>query len=366
MIVDARLRAWLGLHSTAGVGTRTLHTLLQTFGSAQEIIRAPVGLLAKHVPYDVAQTIAAGPNAAYLERTERWLAEEQGNRILTWDDAEYPQQLLAITDPPPLLYVKGNIDLLRRPALAIVGSRNATPQGIETAQAFAHSLSEAGVAIVSGLALGIDAAAHRGALHGCGGTMAVVGTGLDRIYPARNRDIAHAIAQEGALVSEFVLGTPPLAGNFPRRNRIISGLARGCLIVEATVNSGSLITARLAGEQGREVFAIPGSIHSPFSKGCHKLIRDGAKLVETAQDILEELRVETTCMRDDDHAATPGNAATGEAKQVLAALGFDSADIDTLCLRAGISADRVQRHLLELELAGSVAALPGGRYQRLK
>ena len=226
----------------------------------------------------------------HCQRREAWL-EDPANDIVTLADTRYPRQLLQIPDPPPLLHVKGRVELLSRPALAIVGSRNATAQGMANAEAFARTLSDAGLTIVSGLALGIDAAAHRGGLAGSASSVAVLGTGADIVYPARNRALAHELAAGGALVSEFPLGMKPLAGNFPRRNRLISGLALGCLVVEAAADSGSLITARLAAEQGREVFAIPGSIHSPLAKGCHALIKQGAKLVESARDILEELRM---------------------------------------------------------------------------
>ena len=241
-----------------------------------------------------------------------------------------------------------------------LGSRNATPQGIQTAESFARHLAAQGLCIVSGLALGIDAAAHRGALAAQGETVAVIGTGADRIYPARNKELAIAIAERGAIVSEFPLGTPAVAYNFPRRNRIISGLARGVLVVEAAPESGSLITARLAAEQGREVFAIPGSIHSPVARGCHKLIKQGAKLVETAQDILEELG---------NFAAAPMPAAAPSAapdeSPILAALGHDPCSLDDLVERTGQSADQLLPELLSLELGGSLAPLPGNRYQRL-
>ncbi|HMJ48947.1 MAG TPA: DNA-processing protein DprA, partial [Burkholderiales bacterium] len=239
-----------------------------------------------------------------------------------------------------------------------VGSRNATPQGIANAESFARNLSDAGLTILSGLAVGIDAAAHRGGLKGAASSVAVLGTGLDIVYPARNRDLAHMLADNGALVSEFPLGTPAIASNFPRRNRVISGMARGCLVVEAAVSSGSLITARLALEQGREVFAIPGSIHSPLSKGCHALIKQGAKLAESAQDILEEIGWQKT-------PETIQAAGTEKASPLLEHLGFDPCNIDTLCARSQLSPDAVTALLLELELAGRVAALPGGLFQRL-
>jgi len=309
----------------------------------------------------MAARIAQGPDPALLARTLEW-AREDGNAIIAWDDGRYPRALLSITDPPPVLFFRGDAALLNRPAVAIVGSRNATAQGRETAQAFASALSSAGLTIVSGLALGIDTAAHRGGMDGEGRSLAVIGTGIDRVYPAANRDLAHRLATQGGIVSEFALGTPPLPGNFPRRNRLISGLARGVLVVEATLASGSLITARFAAEQNRDVFAIPGSIHSPFSKGSHRLIKDGAKLVESAQDVLEEWAMTPS-------GATPSSPSParveGDAARVLDALGHDPADVDALSPRCGLAADAVSVALVELELAGEVASLPGGLYQRL-
>jgi DNA processing protein len=284
--------------------------------------------------------------------------------LLAWDDPGYPRPLLTIGDPPPALHYAGQVELLNRPALAIVGSRNATPQGRDNAEAFAAALSAAGYTIVSGLAQGIDAAAHRGGLAGDGKSIAVVGTGIDRIYPASNKALAQRLAATGGVLSQFTLGTPPLPGNFPRRNRVISGLVRGVLVVEATPNSGSLITARFAAEQGREVFAIPGSIHSPFSKGCHRLIKDGAKLVETARDVLEELGVSPTGASDRPPAA---RAAPGsdDAARVLTALGHDPVGIDALAERTGLSASAIAVALVELELGGQVASLAGGAFQRV-
>ena len=256
--------------------------------------------------------------------------------------------------------MKGSAPLLNGKSLAIVGSRNPTPQGEANASAFAAELAAAGLSIVSGLALGIDAAAHRGAMKAGGHTIAVIGTGADRIYPARNRELAHAICEHGAILSEFPLGTPPLPGNFPRRNRLIAGLSRGCLVVEAAARSGSLITARLAADFGREVFAIPGSIHSPLSKGCHQLIRQGAKLVESAQDVLEELGWASATA-----SALPAASAAQGTDALLMALGHDPCTIDVLAARAGLTPDALLAMLLQLELEGHVASLPGGRYQRL-
>ena len=246
--------------------------------------------VAECVPADAAALLDSPPDAARLDATLAWL-REPGHDLVAWGDPDYPAALLEIGDPPPVFYCLGRRELLARPAFAIVGSRNATPQGCADAEAFGAAMSAAGLTIVSGLALGIDAAAHRGGLTGAGSSIAVIGTGPDRVYPARNRALAHELAARGLVISEFAVGTPPLKQNFPRRNRLVSGLARGVLVVEATLSSGSLITARLAAEQGREVFAMPGSIHSPFSKGGHRLIREGAKLVETAQDILDELGI---------------------------------------------------------------------------
>jgi DNA processing protein len=313
------------------------------------------------VPDAVAARVQAPVPPDALASTREWLADPT-HEIIAWDDPDYPRALLDLGYSPPALFFVGRRELLNRPALAIIGSRSATAQGAENARAFAQALSQAGLTIVSGLAVGIDAAAHRGAMAGEGGTLAVVGTGLDRVYPASHRELAHQIAEHGGLLSEFPPGTPPKEKNFPRRNRLISGLARGVLVVEAALSSGSLITARYAGEQGREVFAIPGSIHSPLSKGCHKLIRDGAKLVEKAEDILEELGMAggfpSAAMRE----TAPATAGEGA---LLDALDGDSADVDTLAARTAMAPDLVVATLTNLELGGRVAALPGGLWQRL-
>jgi len=358
---DQELLAWLKLGLVAELTPASLRKLLGEFGDPEAVCAANRSALCRIVANEVADAILRGPDTTRVDLALRWL-EEPGNRVISLADAAYPRLLLEITDPPPLLYVKGNTELLNRAALAVVGSRNASPQGSANAEAFARELSDGGFTVISGLALGIDAAAHRGGLAGASSSLAVVGTGLDIVYPARNRDLAHQLAVQGALVSEFSLGTPALSGNFPRRNRLISGLARGCLIVEAALRSGSLITARYALEQGREVFAIPGSIHSPLSKGCHLLIKQGAKLVESSNDILEELgaavRVES---------ATPGKAdASPEHVELLAALGFDPLDLDTLCERSGLTPETASAMLLTLELEGTVSRLPGGRFQRVR
>jgi DNA processing protein len=294
-----------------------------------------------------------------LRAARDWLAGGEQRQVLTIADAEYPPLLLQTPDPPLLLYVQGQVQVLQRPCLAIVGSRNASVQGVDNARAFGTHLSRQGWTIVSGLAFGIDGAAHEGGLQGRCSTVAVVGTGLDRVYPARHRTLAHRIASEGVLISEYAPGTPPLAQNFPQRNRIIAGLARGTLVVEAALQSGSLITARQAAEYGREVFAVPGSIHSPLSRGCHALIRQGAKLVESADDVLEELLGQPGLA-----AAEAEPLTSGRDDPVLRALGHDPATLDALCARTGWSAAELSARLLELELDDRVARLPGGLYQR--
>ncbi len=360
MSTDAASRAAWAELALRALPAAALAALLREFREPRAILAAPRARLAAVVPDAVVAQLTAPARADVQERVRTWLGQP-GNELVAWDDPDYPRALLDLGHAPPALYFVGRRELLNRPALAIVGSRHATAQGLENARDFARALARAGLTIVSGLALGIDAAAHEGALDGEGGTLAVVGTGLDRVYPARHRALAHAIAQRGGLVSEFPPGTPPRESNFPRRNRLISGLARGVLVVEAAPKSGSLITARYAGEQGREVFAIPGSIHSPLSKGCHKLIREGAKLVETTQDILEELGMRAAASAP---AAPPATAGGTVESPLLAALGRDPVDVDTLVARTGRAVEDIVAELTGLELAGTVAALPGGRWQR--
>jgi len=349
---------WLRLSLVPGAGPASLRTLLSEFGSPEAVLGASHSALRKFVSDDIASAIASGGNETSTESALAWMAEP-GNYLVTLADTEYPQLLLQTTDPPPLLYVKGRLELLNNPALAIVGSRNATAQGADNAAEFARALSMAGITVVSGLALGIDAAAHRGGLAGAGSSIAFVGTGLDTVYPARNKALAHELAAKGALVSEFPLGTPPLAANFPRRNRLISGISLGCLVVEAALQSGSLITARLANEQGREVFALPGSIHSPLAKGCHLLIKQGAKLVDDANDILVELKLPAGVA-----AAREVPALEGDEALLFKHLGHAPSDLDALCARAKVGADVAASALVALELKGLVESLPGGRYQR--
>jgi DNA processing protein len=361
MPLDDELAAWLRLTLSAGFHHDHVRRLLAAFGGPEAVLAATVGALSQHVPKAFASEIKRGVPDKAIGDVGKWL-EDPANHVVTLADPQYPPQLLQTPDPPPLLYVKGNRDLLRRSSLAIVGSRNASAQGQANAEAFARALSEAGLTVVSGLALGIDAAAHRGALAGAASTIAVLGTGADIVYPARNRALAHDLARRGALLSEFPLGTRPLAANFPRRNRVISGLALGCLVVEAAAESGSLITARFANEQGREVFAIPGSIHSPLAKGCHALIKQGAKLVESAQDVLEELRWPTRAPDLRAQRAVPRDPRT---RRLLDALGHDPCDRDTLSERSGLDAAELSVLLTQLELDGEVASLPGGLIQRV-
>ena len=360
MKLDSRTLAWAALAHKA-LPQRALVTLLREFGGPEPLLGASRAQLARLLPAPLVERAQAPAADDAFARTSRWL-DEPGHDLIAWDDDDYPKSLLELGYAPPVLFHLGRRELLARPALAIVGSRNATAQGRETAREFARALADAGLTIVSGLAVGIDAAAHEGALGTDASTIAVVATGLDRVYPARNRELATRIAQNGALLSEYLPGTPPRKEHFPQRNRLISGLARGVLVVEATLSSGSLITARLAGEQGREVFAIPGSIHSPFAKGCHKLIREGAKLVETASDVLDEL---DPARRRDDVAGTPRAEMNATLHPLLAAMGYDPVGVDALVARTKAAPEWIVAELVTLELEGEVAALPGGCWQRV-
>ena len=375
----AELAGWLRLSLTPGIGDGAARRLLAAFGLPENVFAQTGEALRQVVSAAQADALHQPPQGlqAQLDQTWQWLQPGHdvgaARRLVTLGDATYPASLLEMADPPLMLYVLGAADFdltqLGR-SIAVVGSRNPTPQGAANARAFARALGDAGLPVVSGLALGVDGAAHQGALDAAGdmprlATVAVVGTGLDRVYPARHRDLAHRITLQGLIVSELPLGTPPLTQNFPKRNRLIAGLARGTLVVEAALASGSLITARLTSEQGKEVFAIPGSIHSPQSRGCHALIRQGAKLVESVNDILEELPSPHA-----GSAATPaaanGDAGTVSAREepLLDALGFDPVSLDALSARTGWSAAALQAKLLELELDGQVARLPDGLFQR--
>jgi len=362
MTHEPGLASWLQLTLTPGLGAATLRAMLRQFGLPQGVLQKKRSELVAYASADALAALDSTQVHDAVARALEWAAAP-GHAIVTLADEGYPRALLEIADPPALLYAVGRTELLRRPALAVVGSRNATAQGERNAESFAQALSDAGLTIVSGLALGIDAAAHRGGLAGASSTIAVLGTGIDVLYPRRNSALAAEIASRGVLISEFPLGTAPASQNFPRRNRLISGLTQGCLVVEAALASGSLITARSAADQGREVFAIPGSIHSPLSKGCHALIKTGAKLVESAEDILAELGG----FRRTGFASTT-NATRTEAAEagLLQHMGHDPVDVDSLCSRAGMSAEQVSSELLRLELDGRIASLPGGLYQRLE
>ena len=386
-MLQDELAGWLRLSLTPGVGDLAARRLLAAFGLPDRIFAQHERALRELMSPAQAAALQQLPEgfAAQLERTWQWLQGTEANgavrRIVTLGDAGYPAPLLETADPPLMLYLLGapTFDLrgLER-SIAIVGSRNPTPQGALNAEAFGRAFGEAGLPVISGLALGVDGAAHQGALDGVGdrpwlATVAVVGTGLDRVYPARHWALAHRITAHGLIVSEFPLGTPPLNQNFPKRNRIISGLSRGTLVVEAALQSGSLITARMAVEQGREVFAIPGSIHSPQSRGCHALIRQGAKLVESVQDVLEELRLAeapragsqtTDATGPNDHSDDEAHEE-GDAHGLLRHLGFDPVGLDALSARTGFGAAELQAQLLGLELDGRVARLPGGLFQRV-
>ena len=379
--------AWLQMLQAEGIGNDAARRLLAVFGLPQQVLAQSQSALQEVVSAHQAAALRQ-PQAqtqTLIETTWQWLQQGSSGvqrRILVLGDPDYPPLLLEMADPPLLLYAMGQVDRLRgaQPRIAMVGSRNPTPQGAGNARAFAKTFAEGGWTVVSGLALGVDGAAHEGALqatlHSDLGlaTIAVVGTGLDRVYPRQHRELAHRIAQHGVILSECSLGTPPLAHHFPKRNRIIAGLSHGVLVVEAALQSGSLITARLAAEQGKEVFAIPGSIHAPQSRGCHALIRQGAKLVESAQDVLEELRHVTFGIGgsvtgggavSEEEAVSTDCSIHGKETFLLQALGHDPVGLDALLERTGLDTSTLQARLLELELAGVVGRLPGGLFQRI-
>ncbi len=403
-LTTSALRAWLQLAHAPGLPPAVLRALLDAFGSPTALLRASDQAIGAASSAAAARAVRTSQRNDLDARTDAALAwlDAPGNAIVTLNDPVYPPRLRDLHDPPPLLYVKGRLDLLHARGLAVVGSRHATPQGLADATRFSHALSDAGLVIVSGLALGIDGAAHRGGLDGRAGTVAVIATGADLVYPARHRTLAHEIAARGAIVSEWPLGTPARAAHFPQRNRLIAALALGALVVEAAPRSGSLITARLANELGRDVFAMPGSIHAPLAQGCHALIRDGAKLTTTPLDVLEEYglgepavhasRTENSRSRPDnggttdtaarcagEHIEKAGSAipvatpaeidstpTDNPAEQsVLAALGYGPVTYEWLAEHTGLSDDALHRALLGLELAGRVASMPGGRFARL-
>ncbi|MCG8427017.1 MAG: DNA-processing protein DprA [Chromatiales bacterium] len=360
------LKDWLALLHAPGLGSRNFNRLLEAGETPTQLIAEPHRAQTIKLPGCDLCRYLQSPDWESVERDLTWL-DQPNCHIIPLGSPDYPSLLSSIDDPPALLFVHGAPDRLTLPQLAMVGSRNPSASGRQTAQEFAHHLGQAGLTITSGLATGIDAAGHQGALEAGAATIAVTGTGLDRVYPARHRDLAHQIAEQGALVSEFPPGTPPRPGHFPRRNRIISGLSVGTLVVEAAKKSGSLITARTAMEQGREVFAIPGSIHNPLVRGCHALIRQGAKLVETADDIIEELgalfgaleRPTTQETGQTDHETPQWDT---DYQRLFKHLGFDPTPVDLLIQRSGLTAEAVSSMLILLELDGYVSPAPGRRY----
>ncbi len=379
------LRAWLRLSMTDGIGNDAARKLLACFGSPQAVFEQSEAALCQVTTPKHAQALMTVPNelAVQCVRTHQWLMHQPDTHthaLWTLGDAHYPAELLQLTDPPLMIYVAGQTERTLGNAVAIVGSRNPTPQGAQTAEQFGEALSTAGLCVVSGLALGVDGAAHKGALRGGKirndasipaqqwHTVGVVGTGLDRVYPRQHQALAHEIARNGLLISEYHLGTAPLAHNFPKRNRLIAALGLGTLVVEAALKSGSLITAKMALDLNREVLAIPGSIHATQSHGCHALIRQGAKLVENAHDVLEELRLapqqQVNLFAD---ALGADDDATGDDTEhpLLAHMGYAPVSLDALQARCGLDTATLQAQLLTLELDGAVGRLPGGLFQRL-
>lgn len=377
MLAADEFAAWFRLLETPGVSRGAARRLLAACGSPERVLSAQQARWLESGGAAAAAGLAQPP-ALVEERLATalaWLSGGENRSVVTVGEPDYPPLLLQMADPPLLLYLQGDAAKLSQRSVAVVGSRHATPQGEANAEAFSAALSRSNWAVVSGLALGIDAAAHKGALEGSAGTIAVVGTGLDRVYPARHKALAHRIASHGVLVSEYAPGTPALPPHFPQRNRIIAGLSLGTLVVEAAMQSGSLITARMASEAGREVFAIPGSIHSPQAKGCHALLKQGAKLVESAEDILEELRgsgprqaglpLQAQSAFSEPAASASSASATPAPDPLLSVLGHDPVSLDALLGRTGWPVSELSARLLTLELEGLVARLPGGLFQAL-
>ena len=385
--------AWVQLAFTPYIGAESFAQLIEHCGSAEAALKEPASLVAQLGRYG-RQAAAVWHDTdkakTACEAAFNWEKQPDCRLLLSCDD-DVPMRLSEGLTPPPVLFVRGNADLLRQASVSIVGSRHATPQAMRIAGDFGRALSEQNITVISGMATGIDTAAHHGALQGAGSTIAVWGTGIDRIYPQSNQKLAYQIAEQGVIVSEFPLGTRPLAGNFPRRNRLIAGLAQAVLVVEAALESGSLITARLAGEMGREVMAIPGSIDNPHSKGCHKLIKEGAKLVECLDDILSECpELLQKSMESSASAQLPTKLSTkkwanvsrenkqpalvempqqtvaAEENSLLAIMGYDPIHPDLLAEKCKLATDEIYAQLTELELDGVVAAMPGGRFQRIK
>ncbi|MCF6190427.1 MAG: DNA-processing protein DprA [Cocleimonas sp.] len=373
MKTTEELESWISLWRVSGVGAKYFQVLLAHFDSPSDVFNATSSSLKQAgISQNLADTILDNKESDSAKPDLEWFNAAENHHIITIDCPEYPTLLKQTDSPPPVLYVHGNLSIINDPQLAIVGSRNPTQSGITSAYDFAKHLGQVGLCITSGLALGIDGSAHQGALDGNAPTIAIIATGIDRVYPAKHRDLAHKIAETGAIISEFPIGTQPRSGNFPRRNRIISGLAHGTLVVEAALKSGSLITARLASEQGREVFAIPGSIHNPLAKGCHQLIRQGAKLVETAQDILEEMsavidlsEIDQPTLEQPSNTYSEETNIDSEHQILLDKMGYDPIPIDQLVVTTGLKPESIAAMLLILELQNQVSSNGGGTYTRL-
>ncbi len=376
MKTPEELENWIKLWRVSGVGAKYFQRLLESFDSPTDVFNAPSSSLKQAgISQNLADTIIDDKDSDSATADLDWLNSADNHYIITIHCPEYPTLLKQTDSPPPLLYVHGNLSIINDPQLAIVGSRNPTQSGMTSAYDFAKYLGETGLCITSGLALGIDGSAHQGALDANAPTIAIIATGIDRVYPAKHRNLAHQIVENGAIISEFPIGTQPRSSNFPRRNRIISGLAHGTLVVEAALKSGSLITARLASEQGREVFAIPGSIHNPLAKGCHQLIRQGAKLVETAQDILEEMSAvidlsqvdQITASANDNKAEIPTHTDDKDPDHqlLLDKMGYDPISIDNLVVSTGFKPESIAAMLLILELQNQVSSNGGGTYTRI-
>lgn len=378
MKTPEELHDWIQLLHAPGIGPQRYSRLLESIGTPKQILAASSSQLTETgLSTKLASAILDTPETLANSDID-WLTADSNHFVITVDDKEYPDLLKQIDSPPPVLFIKGNISLLQDPQLAIVGSRNPTQGGRDNAYEFAHYLAGKGLCITSGLALGIDGFSHKGALDANAPTIAVTATGLDRVYPAKHKDLAHVISRQGVIVSEHTIGTPVRAQNFPRRNRLISGLSVGTLVIEAAVKSGSLITARYASEQGREVFAIPGSIHNPLARGCHQLIRQGAKLVETAEHILEEIspalkQYLETKDPNEESQITPVISKNDDTNKpdedqwlILEMMGFDPLPIDKLVVQTGLTINKVSSILLLLELQGHIEACGGGLYIRLK
>ena len=383
------LESWIRLWRVPGIGTKKYQLLLENFGN-------PTNVFASNSSELTQAGISSKDANAIIDHKETndssqadlaWLATSDHHHIITIHCETYPQRLKQISDPPAVLYVHGNLSILNDPQIGIVGSRNPTQSGQNNAYEFAKHLAHTGLCVTSGLAMGVDGAAHQGVLDGNGPTIAVIATGIDRVYPAKHRDLAHKIVNNGAIISEFPLGTHPDSRHFPRRNRIISAMSYGVLVVEAALKSGSLITARLAMEQNREVFAIPGSIHNPLAKGCHQLIRQGAKLVETAEDILEEMANvidlkdhQSTSLDSEDSSkssqsmnlekanevSVSGSHLDPEQQDLLDKMGYDPIGIDQLVMTTTYDAAEIAAMLLMLELQNVVSANGGGTYTRIQ